>query len=300
VQEVVDKGFRKQMEQRLEGKVEDKLRQELRDGTLQEVHIDTRRTALKKALVEKELGKMEGEVMMNFARALKEEKTDRYSYKLESRQQWAHRGIEAAIRNAEEAGDTAMANLMRDVEARVFEGDKDQAVKYLIAAGDSGIKKSQVNWKNPLTAQRREAKSMKEDPLPDTRTATLVPTAERLIGERQPEHPLTDLQKRVVKSSLAQVRGETTATTRRPTRQVIPRLPTAVEEESEVESTPGNLETTAARRPVRRTIPAMPTIMEEDSENESAPGDEANTAATQRRGTSLAELLSLQDMSDEE
>jgi hypothetical protein len=40
--------------------------------------------------------------------------------------------------------------------------------------------------------------------------------------------------------------------------------------------------------------------VEEDSENESAPGDEANTAATQRRGTSLAELLLLQDMSDEE
>jgi len=159
-------------------------------------------------MVDKELGKMCGEVLMNFVRALMENKTDRFSVKLESKQQWAHRGIDAAIHNAEAAGHHGMAAVMRAVEAEMFEGERDQAVKYLIAAGDMNNKDSQFNWKAPLVFKRRETKGMTEDPIPDTRTATLQPTADRLVEARQAGTPLTELQAAIVKESLAEVRAQ--------------------------------------------------------------------------------------------
>ena len=163
---------------------------------------------VKKEMVDKELGKMCGEVLMNFVRALMENKTDRFSVKLESKQQWAHRGIDAAIHNAEAAGHHGMAAVMRAVEAEMFEGERDQAVKYLIAAGDMNNKDSQFNWKSPLVFKRRETKGMTEDPIPDTRTATLQPTADRLVEARQVGTPLTALQAAIVKESLAEVRAQ--------------------------------------------------------------------------------------------
>jgi hypothetical protein len=149
-----------------------------------------------------------GEVLMNFVRALMENKTDRFSVKLESKQQWAHRGIEAAINNAEAAGHHGMAAVMRAVDAEMFDGERDQAVKYLIAAGDMSNKDTQFNWKSPLVFKRRETKGMTEDPIPDTRTATLQPTADRLVEVRQVGTPLTDLQAAIVKESLAEVRAQ--------------------------------------------------------------------------------------------
>jgi hypothetical protein len=163
---------------------------------------------VKKDMVDKEIGKMCGEVLMNFVRALMENKTDRFSVKLESKQQWAHRGIDAAIHNAEAAGHHGMAAVMRAVEAEMFRGERDQAVKYLIAAGDMNNKDSQFNWKNPFVFKRRETKGMTEDPIPDTRTATLKPTADRLVEVRQVGTPLTDLQAAIVKESLAEARAQ--------------------------------------------------------------------------------------------
>jgi hypothetical protein len=163
---------------------------------------------VKKEMVDKEIGKMCGEVLMNFVRALMEEKTARFSVKLESKQQWAHRGIDAAIANAEAAGHHGMAAVMRAVNAEMFEGERDQAVKYLIAAGDMNNKSSQFNWKSPLVFKRRETKGMTEDPIPDTRTATLQPTADRLADVRDVGTPLTDLQAGIVKESLAEVRAQ--------------------------------------------------------------------------------------------
>ena len=150
---------------------------------------------------------MSGEVLMNFVRALMENKTDRFSVKLESKQQWAHRGIEAAIANAEAAGHHGMADVMRAVDAEMFDGERDQSVKYLIAAGDLSNKASQFNWKTPFVFRRRETKGMTEDPVPDTRTATLQPTADRLIDVRQVGTPLSDVQAGIVKESLEEVRG---------------------------------------------------------------------------------------------
>jgi hypothetical protein len=49
---------------------------------------------------------------------------------------------------------------------------------------------------------------MTEDPIPDTRTATLKPTADRLVEVRQVGTPLTDLQAAIVKESLAEARAQ--------------------------------------------------------------------------------------------
>ena len=163
---------------------------------------------VKKQLVDKEIGKMSGEVLMNFVRAIMEHKTDRFSVKLESKQQWAHRGIEAAIANAQAAGHDGMAAVMRAVDADMFDGERDQSVKYLIAAGDLSNKTTQFNWKNPLVFRRRETKGMTEDPIPDTRTSTLQPTADRLVEARHIGTPLSDFQAQIVKESLAEVRIE--------------------------------------------------------------------------------------------
>ena len=163
---------------------------------------------VKTQMVDKEIGKMCGEVLMNFVRALMENKTDRFSVKLESKQQWAHRGIDAAIANAEAAGHHGMAVVMRAVNADMFEGQRDQAVKYLVAAGDMNNKATQFNWKTPLVFKRRETKGMTEDPIPDTRTATLQPTADRLVDVRHVGTPLTDLQAAIVNESLAEVRAQ--------------------------------------------------------------------------------------------
>ncbi|WP_198117350.1 hypothetical protein [Massilia rhizosphaerae] len=183
------------------------IKQDLRAG-LVEKFADTTVDQVKKQMVDKELGKMCGEVLMNFVRALMENKTDRFSVKLESKQQWAHRGIDAAIHNAEAAGHHGMAAVMRAVEAEMFEGERDQSVKYLVAAGDMNNKDSQFNWKNPLVFKRRETKGMTEDPIPDTRTATLKPTADRLVDVRQVGTPLTALQAAIVNESLAEVRAQ--------------------------------------------------------------------------------------------
>lgn len=187
------------------------LAQELADKrghhqTLTEALAQTSVAQVKAHLVDKELGKMGGEVLMNFVRALMEHKTDRFSVKLESKQQWAHRGIEAAIANAQAAGHDGMANVMRAVNAQVFEGDRDQSVKYLIAAGDFSNKSTQFNWKSPLNFKRREVKGMTEDPIPDTRTSTLQPTADRLVAVRREPVPLSDLQRKIVAESLDEVR----------------------------------------------------------------------------------------------
>ena len=163
---------------------------------------------VRKEMVDKEVAKMCGEVLMNFVRALMENKTDRFSVKLESKQQWAHRGIEAAIANAEAAGHHGMAAVMRAVDAEMFEGERDQSVKYLVAAGDMNNKVTQFDWKNPLVFRRRETKGMTEDPIPDTRTATLQPTADRLVEVREVGTPLTDVQAAIVRESLAEVRAQ--------------------------------------------------------------------------------------------
>lgn len=180
-------------------------------AALVEKYAGTTVDQVKKQMVDKEIGKMCGEVLMNFVRALMENKTDRFSVKLESKQQWAHRGIDAAIANAEAAGHHGMAAVMRAVNADMFEGERDQAVKYLVAAGDMNNKESQFNWKSPLVFKRRETKGMTEDPIPDTRTATLQPTADRLVDVRQLGTPLTDLQAAIVKESLAEVRAHARA-----------------------------------------------------------------------------------------
>ena len=180
-------------------------------AALVEKYAGTTVDQVKKQMVDKEIGKMCGEVLMNFVRALMENKTDRFSVKLESKQQWAHRGIDAAIANAEAAGHHGMAAVMRAVNADMFEGERDQAVKYLVAAGDMNNKESQFNWKSPLVFKRRETKGMTEDPIPDTRTATLQPTADRLVDVRQVGTPLTDLQAAIVKESLAEVRAHARA-----------------------------------------------------------------------------------------
>ncbi len=180
-------------------------------AALVEKYAGTTVDQVRKQMVDKEIGKMCGEVLMNFVRALMENKTDRFSVKLESKQQWAHRGIDAAIANAEAAGHHGMAAVMRAVNADMFEGERDQAVKYLVAAGDMNNKESQFNWKSPLVFKRRETKGMTEDPIPDTRTATLQPTADRLVDVRQVGTPLTDLQAAIVKESLAEVRAHARA-----------------------------------------------------------------------------------------
>jgi hypothetical protein len=177
-------------------------------ASLVEKFAGTKVGQVKKEMVDKEIGKMCGEVLMNFVRALMENKTDRFSVKLESKQQWAHRGIDAAIHNAEAAGHHGMAAVMRAVEAEMFKGERDQAVKYLVAAGDMNNKDSQFDWKNPFVFKRRETKGMTEDPIPDTRTATLQPTADRLVEARQVGNPLTDLQAAIVKESLAEARAQ--------------------------------------------------------------------------------------------
>jgi hypothetical protein len=164
-----------------------------------------------KEMVDKEIGKMCGEVLMNFVRALMENRTDRFSVRLESKQQWAHRGIEAAIYNAEAAGHHGMAAVMRAVHAEMFKGERDQSVKYLIAAGDVNNKDSQFNWKNPFVFKRRETKGNIEDSVPDTRIGTLQPTADRLVDVRQVGTPLTDLQAAIVKESLAEARAQARA-----------------------------------------------------------------------------------------
>lgn len=186
------------------------VKQELH-AALVEKYANVTVDQVKKQMVDKEIGKMCGEVLMNFVRALMENKTDRFSVKLESKQQWAHRGIDAAIANAEAAGHHGMAAVMRAVNADMFEGERDQAVKYLVAAGDMNNKSSQFDWKNPLVFKRRETKGMTEDPIPDTRTATLQPTADRLVDVRQTGTPLTDLQAEIVKESLAEVRAQARA-----------------------------------------------------------------------------------------
>ena len=183
------------------------VKQELH-AALVEKYAGTTVDQVQKNMVDKEIGKMCGEVLMNFVRALMENKTDRFSVKLESKQQWAHRGIDAAIANAEAAGHHGMAVVMRAVNAEMFEGERDQAVKYLIAAGDMSNKATQFNWKSPLKFKRRETKGMTEDPIPDTRTATLQPTADRLVDVRHVGTPLTDLQAAIVKESLAEVRAQ--------------------------------------------------------------------------------------------
>ena len=190
--------------------IELSVKQELH-ADLVEKYAGTSVDQVKKQMVDKEIGKMCGEVLMNFVRALMENKTDRFSVKLESKQQWAHRGIDAAIANAEAAGHHGMAAVMRAVNADMFEGERDQAVKYLIAAGDMNNKDSQFNWKSPLVFKRRETKGMTEDPIPDTRTATLQPTADRLVDVRHTGTPLTDLQAAIVKESLAEVRAQARA-----------------------------------------------------------------------------------------
>jgi hypothetical protein len=188
------------------------VKQELH-AALVEKYAGTTVEQVQKQMVDKEIGKMCGEVLMNFVRALMENKTDRFSVKLESKQQWAHRGIDAAIANAEAAGHHGMAVVMRAVNSEMFEGERDQAVKYLIAAGDMSNKDTQFNWKSPLEFKRRETKGMTEDPIPDTRTATLQPTADRLVDVRHVGTPLTDLQAAIVKESLAEVRAEARART---------------------------------------------------------------------------------------
>ncbi len=190
--------------------IELSVKQELH-ADLVEKYAGTSVDQVKKQMVDKEIGKMCGEVLMNFVRALMENKTDRFSVKLESKQQWAHRGIDAAIANAEAAGHHGMAAVMRAVNSDMFEGERDQAVKYLIAAGDMNNKDSQFNWKSPLVFKRRETKGMTEDPIPDTRTATLQPTADRLVDVRHTGTPLTDLQAAIVKESLAEVRAQARA-----------------------------------------------------------------------------------------
>ena len=190
--------------------IELSVKQELH-AALVEKYAGTTVDQVRKQMVDKEIGKMCGEVLMNFVRALMENKTDRFSVKLESKQQWAHRGIDAAIANAEAAGHHGMAAVMRAVNADMFEGERDQAVKYLVAAGDMNNKESQFNWKSPLVFKRRETKGMTEDPIPDTRTATLQPTADRLVDVRQVGTPLTDLQAAIVKESLAEVRAHARA-----------------------------------------------------------------------------------------
>ncbi len=186
------------------------VKQELH-AALVEKYANTTVGQVQKQMVDKEIGKMCGEVLMNFVRALMENKTDRFSVKLESKQQWAHRGIDAAIANAEAAGHHGMAVVMRAVNADMFEGERDQAVKYLVAAGDMNNKSSQFDWKSPLVFKRRETKGMTEDPIPDTRTATLQPTADRLVDVRHTGTPLTDLQAAIVKESLAEVRAQARA-----------------------------------------------------------------------------------------
>ena len=190
--------------------VELSVKQELH-AALVEKYADTTVDQVKTKMVDKEIGKMCGEVLMNFVRALMENKTDRFSVKMESKQQWAHRGIDAAIANAEAAGHHGMATVMRAVNSEMFEGERDQAVKYLIAAGDMSNKDTQFNWKSPLQFKRRETKGMTEDPIPDTRTATLQPTADRLVDVRHTGTPLTDLQAAIVKESLAEVRAQARA-----------------------------------------------------------------------------------------
>jgi hypothetical protein len=140
---------------------------------------------------------MEAEVLMNFARMLDEDKTDRFSTKAESSQQFSLRGLDAGIATARSAGDDAMADLLTQVKEGVTAGNKDQAVKYFVAAGELSAKRT--SW----FGKRTEVKSMREDPVPDTRTATLFPTADRLRQERQRNESLTGWQARIVQSALA-------------------------------------------------------------------------------------------------
>lgn len=160
-----------------------------------------------KELVDKELAKMEGEVLMNFGRALMLQRPDRFAVKLESKEQWAHRGIDAAIDFAAKDGDEGMAEVMRHVAARVFAGDKDMAVKYLSTTGDVSVKLSQFDVKNPLYFKRREVRGSTEEAVPDIRTATLNPMAQRLLGERNRQMTVTELQEKIAKTSLALVRS---------------------------------------------------------------------------------------------
>lgn len=144
---------------------------------------------------------MEAEVVMNFARMLDEDKTDRFSTKAESSQQWSHRGLDAGIAMAAAAGDHDMAKLLAQVRDSVTEGDKDQAVKYFVAAGELAVKRSSF-----LVGKRAEVKSMREDPVPDTRTSTLHPTAERLQQERARTEQLAGWERQVLASSLQSAR----------------------------------------------------------------------------------------------
>ncbi|GAB4088684.1 coiled-coil domain-containing protein [Hydrogenophaga soli] len=154
---------------------------------------------------------VEAEVIMNFARRLREHKTDRFSTKAESSMQWAHRGLDAGIASARASGDAAMTEQLTLLRDAVTAKDRDQAVKYFVAAGEYAVKRT------TMAGHRFEAKSMKEDPIPDTRSATLRPTEQRLKDERAKEQALADWQQRVVATSLASVRatsagiaGETT------------------------------------------------------------------------------------------
>jgi len=140
---------------------------------------------------------MEAEVLMNFARMLDEDKTDRFSTKAESSLQFPLRGLDAGIETARSAGDDAMADLLTQVKEGVTAGNKDQAVKYFIAAGELSAKRT--SW----FGKRTEVKSMSEDPVPDTRAATLFPTADRLLQERQRNESLTGWRARIVQSVLA-------------------------------------------------------------------------------------------------
>lgn len=139
---------------------------------------------------------MEAEVLMNFARMLDEDKTDRFSTKAESSQQWAHRGLDAGIAMARGAGDDETADLLTQVRDSITANNKDQAVKYFVAAGELAMKK------NSWGGKRTEVKSMREDPVPDTRTSTLHPTAERLRQEQQRAESLPGWQARIVQSAL--------------------------------------------------------------------------------------------------
>lgn len=196
-------GILDELEDRQE--VIDRKKADLADRGAQLAGLDHKQSL--KELVDKDLATMEGEVLMNFGRALMEQKTDRFSVKLESKQQWAHRGIDAAIDLADQQGDEGMAQIMRVVAAQVFANDKDQAVKYLIAAGDMNVKQSQFNFKNPLYFKRREVKGMTEDPVPDTRTATLNPTAKRLLDKREGTLQMDQVAMEIAKTSLAMVRS---------------------------------------------------------------------------------------------
>jgi hypothetical protein len=143
---------------------------------------------------------VEAEIIMNFARRLRENKTDRFSTKAESSMQWAHRGLDAGIAMARASGDHALAEQIGLLRDAVTAKDRDQAVKYFVAAGEYAVKRT------AMTGHRFEVKSMKEDPIPDTRTATLRPTEQRLKEERAKAQGLAGWQQRVVEASLASVR----------------------------------------------------------------------------------------------